>query len=299
MTNHKKYLDCGSPDLARSAQSWMNDNDFENVDLDHLSRPEERRDWPGLSQSWQCERKRVYQALGYDQAGFEWSAKQKFDIGHFIEAYWMNALRKVWDIEDDIFMGQREVKLEIEGEEITGHPDGLLNDRGQKYLVECKSMSQPQFDASWNDTSVVTMINDQGVLAFDKSNEDHWNWWGSYIAQVHAYCKAMDVDDILFLFVGRDHGVESAYFEADPDIWARVEDRWRTVMNAYKAGELPPRPEGVQQLRADGQDVWKGADSFPCAYCSFYNECHSDLDAVRIVDDVSGKSYLLMNGGKQ
>jgi hypothetical protein len=301
MTNHKKYLDCDHPDLARSAQSWLDDNDFEDVNLDHLSEPEEKREFPGLSQGWSCNRKRVYQALDYPRSDFRWSAKTKFDSGNFFEAYWMSAVTSVWDIQDHILSdgGQRDVSIEIEGTEVQGHPDGILEHNGKEYIIECKSMSQAQFDARWNDTSVEKMVGPEGILQFDWQDDEHWNWWGNYVAQTLGYCAATEIPNILYLFVGRDHGVMCAYQSFEPRAWSKVKSRWGEVLRAIDAGELPSRPVSVQELRRSNKNVWKGSDSYPCAYCAWFRECHSDIDPTKEVDDVSGKSHLVVdNGGR-
>lgn len=213
-----------------------------------------------LSSAGKCARQLAYGFHGYDVKGKEIDARSKliFWTGDLVEMT-VSCLAKIAGCKL-AFSGLHQLRISIAiGDNIVeGHPDGLLIDDGQVYLVEIKSMSSYSFEK------------------FERGEIEE-----SYLAQVNAYMDALQVDKCIFVALNKENGVlHEMILDRDPMIVTHLKANLLSVLNSTK--EKLPLPPSQYYPDAKGNYPWQ------CLYCAYWGHCRPNAEKVLV-----GKSYKL------
>lgn len=215
----------------------------------------EREDKPGvlrLSGCGQCARKQAYGYHGFEKNGKEIDPRSKitFFMGDMIELLMVNLAKVAGCTIESCGLEQTTVKLTIAGKEIYGHPDGILVHEGKRYLLECKSMSSYSYEK------------------FDKGDIDD-----SYIAQVNAYMKALDLDACLFLALNKDNSVlGERVISASNEVVAALSNNMAVVIGST--------PESLPERSCKPDS--KGFYDWHATYCSYWKTCLPNAKSVLV-----------------
>ena len=207
---------------------------------------EERRGGISMSSCGRCPRQQAYRYHEFESKGREIDARAKmvFFMGDLTEAAVTSlALCAGCDLRHT-GKEQSTLKMDLgEGVEATGHPDGVLVDEiGEQYLFECKSMSSFSF------------------RDFEKGEID----W-AYQCQIQAYMDALDIRACVYVALNKDAGVlKELVIPFDPDIASDATQRMKQVAES-KRGSLPDR-----EFTPDD----KGFLPWNCGYCSYWCHCY-------------------------
>lgn len=207
-----------------------------------------------LSSAGKCARAQAYDHLGFTPEGKTIDARGRmvFWLGDMVELT-VIALAKLSGVKiTKCGLDQIDVFLEVGGEKIEGHPDGIIEHEGEKFLFECKSMT----DFSFKDF-------ERGVV-----ND-------TYLYQINAYMDCLGLDKCCFVAINKQSGVLSEKIINKNDVRVQfVKDNIQKVLSSTKEN-LPKR---AYESGKTGFYPWQ------CAYCSHYKTCLIDTGlAERVV----------------
>lgn len=201
-----------------------------------------------LSSAGKCPRKLAYKMFGFSEQGKSIDARAKiiFWFGDMIEIGIVGLAKLAGVKLEDTGLEQRTVSIELDGNKITGHPDGIIGD----CLLEIKSMSSFAYKE------------------FDKGSIND-----SYIAQVNLYMDALGLDKCCFVAMDKNSSaLGELIIKKDLRIVEEVKRNLSLVLNSTKEN-LPP-------ARYECND--KGFYPWQCMYCSYWKHCHKTADKVLV-----------------
>lgn len=164
-----------------------------------------------------CETALIHSLLGQTPAAPPESMQRRFDDGHLHEPAILDYLRGLgWEIWDD----QDTVAVPVsQGIVIVGHVDGLTTNVAQeKYVVECKSMSEMMF----------RLWKSHGIDAFPR-----------YAMQISLYMRGTG-RPALYAVKNKNSGeIDVCKFWDEPYSIAKLKAKAIRVVRLAKAGEVP------------------------------------------------------------
>jgi hypothetical protein len=219
---------------------------------------EERKDEPKnlrLSSAGKCARSLAYDYLGFEQSGKSIDARGRmvFWLGDCVETT-VICLAKLSGIKI-LNTGKDQIKVDLkitDEVEISGHPDGIVEHEGEKFLLEVKSMTSYGFSEF-----------ERGII-----NE-------TYLCQVDSYMEALGLDKCVFVAINKESGVlGEKILTKNKERVEFVKNNIRAVLKSTKE-ELPKRPYEPNE---------KGFYPWMCSYCGSYKTCLIDTGlAERVV----------------
>jgi hypothetical protein len=224
-----------------------------------MSEAEDRSGSISLSACGKCPRQLAYNYLGIEKNGKEVDRRSRllFFQGDVVELTLMSLARLAGCNLIGTGMNQITLKVNIEGKDIFGHPDGFLIEDGTR-LVECKSMNSYAFER------------------FENSDIDD-----AYNAQINMYLEASNLDECIMLAMNKDNAVvKECIVYRDPILINNIKNNLATVLKSTKEN-MPPPPD---EFRPDA----KGYYPWNCLYCNFWGHCRVGAQRVLV-----GKSYKL------
>jgi len=211
-----------------------------------------------LSGCGSCARRLAYAYFGYEPSGKEIDSRAKI-------VFWMGDLVEITVIELAKLAGvkvlatglnQITVKLNIEGVEIEGHPDGFLLNNGELILLEVKSMS------------------DYGFNSFQKGEIDD-----GYLSQVNAYMHVLNLNKTIFVAINKNSGVmHEVIVKKDNKIVDKLIKNLKTVIKSS--------PDKLPKIECKPNS--KGFYDWHALYCPYWKICLKNAEKVLV-----GKSYKL------
>ena len=211
-----------------------------------------------MSQCGDCPRKLAYQLHKCPKNGKTITTRDRsnFHIGDVLEAKMICNGLLVFGKERLKYVGknQKTTTIEVNGEIITGHPDGQLDD----YLLECKTMNPYA-----HDRLVRTSEVDYG-----------------YLTQVNMYMEAEKLNKCILVAFNKGNSMEHEI---------TIDKQQQIVDDVYKNLEtvLKSTPDNLPDRRYTFDK--KGLLPWNCTYCSYYKTCWED----KIERVLVGKSYKL------
>lgn len=206
-----------------------------------------------LSAAGRCARQLAYAYHGFEEKGKERDARASmiFWTGDLVELT-IVSLAKIAGCRI-AFSGFNQTRVSFQVSEsihIEGHPDGLLFEDGNIYLIEIKSMSSYGFEK------------------FEKGEIDD-----AYLAQVNGYMDALSVDKCVFIAFNKENGVmHEIVLTRDSAIVSQVRGNLLSVLNSTPE-ELPARPYKPDQ---------KNILPWNCLYCSYWGKCWPTAEKVLV-----------------
>ena len=222
---------------------------------------EEKKGTLRLSSSGKCARQLAYQYHGYEKTGKKMDGRSKivFWTGDLSELT-IIALAKLSGCSvSGTGLNQIQVSIDVDGNKIKGHPDGVLFDESGIYLIEIKSMSSYVFERFEN-----------GEVPDD------------YLYQINCYMKALGLQKCVFVALNKESGVMKEMildYDESKYQFARV-----NLLKVLKSTEfdLPLPPKDLQDPDKKGFYSWK------CLYCAYWATCKPYAKQVLV-----GQSYKL------
>lgn len=215
-----------------------------------------------LSSSGKCPRQLAYGFWGIERRGKELDARSKltFFAGDLCEIAILQvaklALKKYGGTLYATGRDQISIRFEIEGTEVTGHPDGLYLENRKTYLVEVKSMSS------------------FGFKKFENGEIDE-----AYLAQINMYMDNLGLNECIVIGYDKNSNVlHEVIIKKDKDIINRCKETILAVI--HSAPEKLPEPKFYIDE--------KGFYPWNCLYCSWWQICKPEAAKVLV-----GKSYKL------
>lgn len=195
-----------------------------------------------MSASGKCARAIAYQYHNFPAEPLSSRALMVFRLGHTIESE-VKALIAKYCGHLNITYPTDTITLNVEGTEIQGHVDGLIDD---DTVLEVKSINGMRFK----------MLDREGIPS-------------DYTKQATSYMKALGRRKTLFVFYCKDTShLREMLFEYDPNYMAEIYNRFASVIRSQK-DNLPNREYGPLK---SGQLPWQ------CSYCSFTAHCWPDYE---------------------
>lgn len=207
-----------------------------------------------LSSAGRCARQVSYAYHGFEKKGKEIDARAKlvFWTGDLVELTVVNLAKLAGANLTATGFNQLQIKLPVNGTFISGHPDGVLFEDKQQYLLEVKSMSSYGFEK------------------FMKGDIDE-----AYLAQVNAYMECLGLDKCVFVGLNKESGVlHEIVLDKNPAIVEKVRKNLLDVIHSTP-DQLPEQPKEY------GPDD-KGFYSWQCLYCSFWGHCRTNAEKVLV-----------------
>jgi hypothetical protein len=226
---------------------------------------EERKEEPRnlrLSSAGKCARALAYDYLGFDQSGkvIDSRAKMVFWLGDAVELT-VVCLAKLAGI-SITGTGKDQIKVDLkvgDGVEISGHPDGIVEHEGERFLLEVKSMTS------------------YGFSEFERGTINE-----TYLCQVDSYMEALGLEKCVFVAINKESGVlGERILTKNKERVQFVRDNIQAVLKSTKE-ELPKRPYTPNE---------KGFYPWQCAYCPSYKTCLVDTGMAERV--LVSKAYKL------
>jgi len=201
-----------------------------------------------LSSCGKCPRQLAYSFHDYEPLGKTIDSRSRitFFVGDTLEIM-TTQLAQIsgCDLTDTGFE-QKTVSVIVEGKEVFGHPDGILD---KNILFECKSMSSFAFKD------------------FEKGEIDD-----DYLAQVNIYMHALGLKKCVIVAVCKDSGVlGEQVINYDENIAKLALENMALVLKSTKEN----LPKGRYTF-----DEKTGFYPFNCLYCGFWGHCKPNAKKV-------------------
>lgn len=207
-----------------------------------------------LSSVGRCPRQVAYAFHGFEKAGKELDQRAKivFWMGDLVEMTVVNLAKLAGCNLVGTGMNQLSIKMPVNGSMISGHPDGVLFEDKQQFLLEVKSMSSYSFER------------------FLKGDIDK-----SYIDQINAYMESLGLMRCVFVAINKDSGVMSEMIiDKTQETIDRIRENIKTIL--HSTPESLPEPPKEYDKNLDGIYPWQ------CAYCSFWKHCRTNAEYVLV-----------------
>jgi hypothetical protein len=211
-----------------------------------------------LSGCGSCARKLAYGYHGIEKKGKELDARSKivFFQGDLVELMLVSIAKLAGCNLLATGLNQIKVTLKVNGNSIEGHPDGLLLENQELYLVEFKSMSS------------------FGFKRFQNKEIDE-----GYLAQVNCYLEALGLKKCVFVGLNKDAGVlHEMILEKDEQMVKFCKNNILSVLNST----LEKLPLPAYEKDTKGYYPWQ------CLYCPWWILCKPNAGKVLV-----GSSYKL------
>jgi hypothetical protein len=217
-----------------------------------------------LSACGKCPRQNAYKFHGIETKGKEIDSRSRivFFMGDMAEIAVTNIIKLAGVSLLATGLSQDEIKFQVNGSVVTGHPDGYFWADDELYLLEVKSMSSFSFERF-----------ERG----DISDE--------YIAQINSYMhKRKSCVACCMVALNKDSGVlAEKMIYRDDSVVNKVRQNLLEVLHSTPETLPPPPPEL-------GPDE-KGYFSWKCLYCSARDTCREVGTKTELV--LVKKSYKL------
>lgn len=189
-----------------------------------------------------CVRYHVYNRTRWAEKSLhDVGLQQVFDLGNDFEAIVLKELA-----EAGIKIIEQQRSFEWKEYQITGHVDGLVQDNGNAYPIEIKSMSPFVFDS----------IQDINSLKKGK-----YAYLRKYPTQLNLYMLMKGIERAVFLFKNKSTGAyKEVWMDLDYDLGEETLKRAEAINAHVAAGTLPDRI----------------ADDRQCDDCPFVHICIPD-----------------------
>ncbi|MGQ9570189.1 MAG: hypothetical protein ACUVWN_04635 [bacterium] len=190
-----------------------------------------------------CPRQIAYHYHGFPRKGKEIDSRSKiiFWQGDMAELMILELARLAGCNITATGLSQITLKIDIEGTEIRGRPDGLLLEGGQTYLVECKSMASHTYER------------------FEKGVIDD-----NYIAQINMNLSAANLRESVIVAFNKDKGLlTERLVSKDEEVIRQSIDGFLQVIHSTPENLPPPK----YQPDARGFYPWQ------CVYCAWWGHC--------------------------
>lgn len=207
-----------------------------------------------LSSAGRCARQVAYAYHGFEKKGKEIDARAKlvFWTGDLVELTVVNLAKLSGANLTATGFNQLQIKLPVNGTFISGHPDGVLFEDKQQYLLEVKSMSSYGFEK------------------FLKGDIDE-----AYLAQVNAYMECLGLNKCVFIGLNKESGVlHEIVLDKNTEIVEKVRKNLLSVIHSTPES-LPEQPKEY------GPDD-KGFYQWQCLYCAYWGHCRPNAEKVLV-----------------
>jgi hypothetical protein len=214
-----------------------------------------------LSGCGKCPRQQAYGYHGFTKNGKEMDSRSSivFLMGDLTEAC-VVALAQLAGVKLlATGLKQVTVSLDIDGQTINGHPDGIIHTEEGLKLFECKSMSSYAFKK------------------FQAKDIDY-----SYLCQMNAYMEALGLTECIIVALAKDSGVLGEQTIVKDD--KIVKDAKKRMSQALS--DTLPEPE----YECDEKKFYP----WQCLYCAWHYVCHPHADKVLVRN-----SYKLKEGERE
>lgn len=230
--------------------------------LKNIANEEKDRKWSNplrMSSAGNCQRKIAYQLYEFVPKPLTSRARMVFRLGDTIEAEIKELIKKYPPKGYEIEYPQDPFVFVIDGKEITGHVDGIIN-KPRKMILEIKS------------------INTRGFTRLKKEGISY-----GYQCQTTAYMNALKIPETLFIFYNKDtsHLLELSY-KYDKTLFDSITQRYQNVIRSTK-DKLPGKEYGPSDA---------GWLPFNCSYCPFIDECWPN--AMFKINKYGSPTYLIL-----
>ena len=205
-----------------------------------------------------CERSLYYElkgikpdkeSNGYELAGICESGTDRHDTiqqyvmgmeKYGIDCKWLDVAQYLHDtnIKDPVVVKQvgNETKLHSNKYNMNFMCDGLIEYKGEKYILEIKTESTHKFNM-------------------------HNEPWPGHIQQATCYSMTLGIDKVIFLYENRDCCTKKAFLvTVTQSMIQRIEDIINRVNKAVDTNVIPPRCEDCKK----------------CNYCKYKTQCKKD-----------------------
>ncbi len=224
-----------------------------------------------LSSIGKCIRQNAYNILGTPPNGKEIDSRAKmvFFQGDMVELAIINLAKIAGCKIEDCGLSQKTV--EIDG--IQGHPDGVVEHEGEKYLLEVKSMSSYAFQKfeSKKTNLEEDLVDGLGI---------------SYWYQFNAYMHALGLNKCIFVALNKDSGImQERIYSIDQGIVKKIKN------NIFILKGLQEYPEHELETIFPGRPYTPDKNNelpWMCLYCSHWKTCWPTAEKVLV-----GRAYKL------
>ena len=205
-----------------------------------------------LSGAGKCARQLAYGYHGFEPRGKKVDSRSKivFFMGDLVEFMIIPLAKLAGCNLVATGLQQTTVSFKANGEMVYGHPDGLLIEPEENFLVEIKSMSSYGFDK------------------FQDGDIDD-----SYLAQVNCYLEGTNLKRCVMVAVNKDSGVlHEQIVTKDNAIVEACRLNLKNVLNSSPG--LLPDPKY--------QKDEKGFYPWQCLYCAYWGHCRTNAEEVLV-----------------
>lgn len=225
-----------------------------------------------LSACGKCPRQNAYKFHGVEPKGKELDGRARmiFFQGDMVECALIGLIRLSGVPLLATGLQQDEIKFQINGATITGHPDGYFWHEDELYLLEVKSMSSYSFERF-----------EKGDISED------------YIAQTNAYMnKRKSVRKCCLVAMNKDNGIlAEKIIERDEGVVSDVRNNLLSVLHSTLEKLPPPPPKyGPNE---------KGFYDWRCLYCSHWGHCRTNAERVLIKNSYKLKEKTSCSAGAE
>lgn len=195
-----------------------------------------------LSSAGACVRKNAYVYHGFPKMGKETDSRAKmiFWLGDLAELTVVSLAKLSGCCVTATGLNQIEVKLNVGGREIVGHPDGLFILDGIR-LLEVKSMTSYRFEEF-----------ERGKISEE------------YLDQINCYLEALNINECVIVALNKESGVmHELLVVRDPIRIKRIKKNLKLVLDSTEQ-TLPDKPFAPDK---NGILPWN------CLYCAYWGHC--------------------------
>lgn len=261
-----------------------------------------------LSASGYCARRLAYQKVNhatptgipkpFEAETLNPRALMVFHLGHLVESSLKTWIRDAGSLFMPLKPPEDRVSVKVFDREIPGHPDGLYQEQdGSISIVSIKSINSRGFERQENEGPPY-----------------------EHVCQETAYMAALGIFKARFLYYNKNtsHLADDWVIEFDPVLYARIVQRWASVIESTEHALPPPeyRPEPetewvrglkgykqgtvdgsvtldsegmtVTEVKSNGYYRQTGRKILPwqCSYCPFKKPCYGEtLKPIELDDD--------------
>ena len=207
-----------------------------------------------MSAAGHCPASIAYAAHGFQETDPpDDTSRNRMAMGHFLEVLILRGLEaQGWEITNTVLDGgQLEISIEVNGETITGHPDGICRHpewtAGMWVLLECKSMSVDR----------ALEVEEYGVPAV----------YPSYLVQAALYAWRLHEMGLVahpgravFGMMDREgRFLAPERVKIPSDVFPGIQDKFHAILDQRAMGMVPTPP--LPQSSSE------------CGYCSYHRMC--------------------------
>jgi len=214
---------------------------------------ENQRDHKGklyLSSAGKCARQLAYGYHDYTKKGKTIDARGKvvFFMGDLIEMSIISLAKLAGCELKHVGLDQTSCTFKLDGLDVEGHPDGIVNYLGRDILLEVKSMTS------------------FGFRRFENGEIDD-----GYLAQINMYMECMELNSCCMVAWAKDSGtIKEQVIQKDESVVEYAKENMQSVVNSLR-GNLP---EGKYTYNDKGEYPWN------CLYCAYWEHCKPNAEKI-------------------